>query len=64
MTAVRFLEQFPNRASLAPEAVEIELDIRQLFVGEERQYRLLFVVDEGRVSILYVRHASQSWLGE
>jgi plasmid stabilization system protein ParE len=50
MTAVRSLEQFPNRASLAPEAVEIELDIRQLFVGKKRQYRLLFVVDQRRVA--------------
>jgi plasmid stabilization system protein ParE len=32
MTAVRSLEQFPNRASQAPEAAEIKLDIRQLFV--------------------------------
>jgi plasmid stabilization system protein ParE len=64
MTAVRSLEQFPNRASQAPEAAEFKLDIRQIFVGKGRQYRLLFVVDKGRVSILYVRHSSQSWLSE
>jgi plasmid stabilization system protein ParE len=38
MTAVRSLEQFPNRASQAPETAEFELDIRQLFVGKGRQY--------------------------
>ncbi|PSB55474.1 type II toxin-antitoxin system RelE/ParE family toxin [Chamaesiphon polymorphus] len=64
MTAVRSLSRFPNRASQAPEAAEIELDIRQLFVGKKRQYRVLSVVDKERVSILYVRHTSQSWLSE
>jgi plasmid stabilization system protein ParE len=64
MTAVRSFEQFPNRASQAPEAAEFDIDIRQLFVGKGRQYRLLFVVDKGLVSILYVRHSSQSWLSE
>lgn len=64
MIAVRSLEQFPNRASQAPESAESERDIRQLFVGKGRQYRLLFVVERGRVSILYVRHSSQSWLNE
>jgi plasmid stabilization system protein ParE len=40
MIAVRSLEKFPNRASQAPEAVEFQQDIRQLFVGKHRQYRL------------------------
>ncbi|AFY94522.1 type II toxin-antitoxin system RelE/ParE family toxin [Chamaesiphon minutus] len=62
MVAVRSLEKFPNRAPQAPEAAEFELDIRQLFVGKGRQYRILFLVEKGRVSILYVRHTSQSWL--
>jgi plasmid stabilization system protein ParE len=64
MVAVRSLEQFPNRASQAPEAVEFEQNIRQLFVGKGRQYRLLFLVANGHVSILYVRHSSQSWLSQ
>jgi plasmid stabilization system protein ParE len=62
MAAVRSLEQFPNRGGQAPEAAEFEQDIRQLFVGKSRQYRILFLVANGRVSILYVRHSSQSWL--
>jgi plasmid stabilization system protein ParE len=62
MVAVQSLGKFPNRGSQAPEAVEFELDIRQLFVGKGKQYRLLFLVEKGRVSIVYVRHSSQSWL--
>jgi plasmid stabilization system protein ParE len=62
MIAVQSLEKFPNRASQAYEASEFEQDIRQLFVGKGRRYRLLFVVSKGRVSILYVRHTSQPWL--
>jgi plasmid stabilization system protein ParE len=62
MVAVRSLEKFPNRAPQAPEAAKFDIDIRQLFVGKGRQYRILFLVEKGRVSILYVRHASQSWL--
>ena len=62
MVAVRSLEKFPNRVPQAPEAAEFDLDIRQLFVGKGRQYRILFLVEKGRVSILYVRHSSQSWL--
>jgi plasmid stabilization system protein ParE len=64
MVAVRSLEKFPNRAPQAPEAADLELDIRQLFVGKGRRYRILFLVEKGRVSILYVRHSSQSWLSQ
>lgn len=64
MVAVQSLEKFPNRGSQAPETDEFELDIRQLFVGKGKQYRLLFLVERGRVSILYVRYSSQSWLSQ
>jgi plasmid stabilization system protein ParE len=62
MVAVQSLEKFPNRASPAPEAAEFAQDIRQLFVGKSRKYRLLFIVTNSHVSILDVRHASQLWL--
>jgi plasmid stabilization system protein ParE len=62
MAAIKSLEKFPHRAVQAPEATHFSQDIRQLLVGKNRQYRLLFLVAQGRVSILYVRHASQSWL--
>ena len=64
MVAVRSLEKFPNRAPQAPEATEFNLDIRQLFVGKGRRYRILFSIDKGHVYILYVRHSSQSWLSQ
>ena len=64
MIAVQSLERFPNRGSQAPEASEFKQDIRHLFVGKGRQYRLLFVIEKGRISILYVRHSSQSWLSK
>ena len=64
MVAVQSLKKFPNRGIKAPEAAEFKLDIRQLFVGKGKQYRLLFLVEKGRVSILYVRHSSQSWLSQ
>jgi plasmid stabilization system protein ParE len=62
MIAVQSLEKFPNRASKAPEAAEFEQDVRQLLIGKNRQYRILFLVIEAHVYILYVRHCSQSWL--
>jgi plasmid stabilization system protein ParE len=64
MTAVQSLERFPNRASQAPEATEFNRDIRQLFLGKGRKYRLLFVIEKGHIYILYVRHSSQSWLSQ
>ena len=64
MVTVQSLKKFPNRGIKAPEAAGFELDIRQLFVGKGKQYRLLFLVEKGRVSILYVRHSSQSWLSQ
>jgi plasmid stabilization system protein ParE len=64
MTAVQSLKKFPHRAVQATEANQFGKDIRQLFVGKNKQYRLLFLVDQGRVSILHVRHSSQLWLSE
>jgi plasmid stabilization system protein ParE len=62
LVAIDSLQKFPNRAVQAPEAVELGQDIRQLFVGKTRRYRILFLVDKGCVAILYVRHSSQARL--
>jgi plasmid stabilization system protein ParE len=62
LAAINSLEKFPNRAVQAPESVEIGQDIRQLFVGKARRYRILFLVGNGRITILYIRHYSQAWL--
>jgi plasmid stabilization system protein ParE len=60
MEAVRSLEQFPNRCPIAPEAPEVGQSLRQLLVG--KRYRVMFVVEGERVSVLYVRHTSRAWL--
>jgi plasmid stabilization system protein ParE len=62
MVAVQSLENFPNRCPIAPESAEFQQSIRQLLVGKPRRYRVVFVVERGSVSILYVRHTSRAWL--
>jgi plasmid stabilization system protein ParE len=62
MEAVRSLEQFPNRCPIAPEASEVGQSLRQLLVGKAKRYRVMFVVEEEMVSVLYVRHTSRAWL--
>jgi len=62
--AIASLQKFPNRCSIAPEAVTIGREIRQIWVGKDRKYRALFVVEEYVVAILHVRHSSQSYLGK
>ncbi|WP_427162026.1 type II toxin-antitoxin system RelE/ParE family toxin [Aliinostoc sp. HNIBRCY26] len=62
--AITSLQEFPNRCSIAPEASFIGREIRQLWVGKRRKYRVLFVVEEDVVAILHVRHSRQSYLGE
>lgn len=54
------LEQMPLRCSLAFENKFFEEEIRQLVYGKGKNtYKILFVVDENTVQILYVRHSSQ-----
>jgi plasmid stabilization system protein ParE len=62
--AITSLRKFPNRCTIAPEAATIGREIRQIWIGKQRKYRALFVVKEDVVSILHVRHSSQSYLGE
>jgi plasmid stabilization system protein ParE len=62
MEAVRSLEQFPNRCPIAPEAPEVGQSLRQLLVGKANRYRVMFVVEDEMVSVLYVRHTSRAWL--
>jgi plasmid stabilization system protein ParE len=62
--AISALQKFPNRCSIAPEALAIGREIRQIWVGKRRKYRVLFVVEEAIVVIIHVRHSRQSSLGE
>lgn len=61
--AIASLQQFPFRCSVAPEAAIIDRNIRQLWVGKKRTYRILFVVEGDTVAILHVRHRRQAPLG-
>ncbi|MBF2020300.1 MAG: type II toxin-antitoxin system RelE/ParE family toxin [Hydrococcus sp. C42_A2020_068] len=59
MTAISSLQNFPKRCPLAPEAKDLEQEIRQLLVGKKRKtlYRVLFQVEADTVYVLYVRHS-------
>ena len=62
--AIASLEKFPNRCAIAPEAPAIGREVRQLWVGKRRKYRVLFVVQEDVVAILHVRHSHQDKIKE
>ena len=61
--AIASLQQFPYRCSVAPEAAIIGQEIRQLWVGKRRTYRILFVVEGDTIAILHIRHRRQPPLG-
>lgn len=60
--AIGSLQNFPYRCSRAPEADAVGLEIRQLWVGKRRQYRVLFLVEQDVVAIVHVRHSRQALL--
>jgi plasmid stabilization system protein ParE len=62
LETVRSLESFPNRCTIAPEAQEFQQEIRQLWIGKSRNYRVLFVVEANQVFIVHVRHSSRAFL--
>jgi len=54
---------FLTVAGVAPEAAIIGREIRQLWVGKGRTYRILFVVESDTIAILHIRHRRQAPLG-
>lgn len=54
MRAVLGLEHFPERQPLAPESEDTGLPLRQLIYG---RYRILFIVEQNTVLVLYCRGA-------
>jgi len=50
------LSEFPKRCARAPEAEACGLDIRQLLFGA---YRILFLIDNGTVFVLHIRHGAR-----
>ena len=61
--AIASLQEFPYRCSVAPEAVIIGREIRQLWVGKGKTHRILFVVESDTIAILHIRHRRQAPLG-
>ena len=59
-TAIESLSTFPKRCPIAPEAEFFDREVRQFVVGKNQKYRILYIVQDDRVSILHVRHSRQS----
>jgi plasmid stabilization system protein ParE len=57
---IKSLSHDPERAPLAPEGVNSEHDIRELFFGRGNRgtYRILFIVLGQKVYVLHFRHGS------
>lgn len=58
------LEIFPERSPLAPESKMLRTEIREIFHGRrQHKYRILFILTEGEVHVLHVRHGARRALG-
>jgi plasmid stabilization system protein ParE len=56
-SAIRSLDEFPERCVVAPEDEEVdEFEVRQLILD---QFRVLFFVRERVVFVLHIRHGSR-----
>ncbi len=55
------LQDFPRKASLAPENAQFSFELRQLHVGTQKRktYRALFRVEKHRVRVLAIRRCSE-----
>jgi plasmid stabilization system protein ParE len=62
LLTIESLDAFPTRCALASEAQEFQQEIRQMWVGKAKNYRILFVVQSEQVFILHVRHSSRAML--
>lgn len=60
MSTIDTLERNPQRCSLAAEAEEVGVEVRELLFGKRRgQYRLLFDIRGKTVNILRVWHSAR-----
>ncbi len=63
LAAIRSLANNPGRCSLADEAADLGVDLRELLYGRRRTvYRILFTITGQSVNVLRVRHAAQDRL--
>jgi len=60
LTAIESLSENPERCSRARESDKLGVDIRQLLYRRHRSvYRVLFMLRENSVRVLYVRHSAR-----
>ncbi len=60
MATIDTLETMPERCARAAEAVEIDLDIREILIGKRRSsYRVLFQIQGTTVHILRIWHSAR-----
>jgi plasmid stabilization system protein ParE len=60
MARIDTLEAHPDKCSLAAEAEELGIELRELLVGRRHgAYRILFVISAQTVNILHVRHGAR-----
>jgi plasmid stabilization system protein ParE len=58
--AIQSLATNPERCQIAREALKLDVDLRQLLYRRYRSiYRILFVIRDGAVRVVCVRHAAR-----
>ncbi|HEY9866987.1 MAG TPA: type II toxin-antitoxin system RelE/ParE family toxin [Candidatus Obscuribacterales bacterium] len=61
MNTIATLQDKPKRFALARENDDFPEEIRQIIYGKSRnKYRIIFIIREDIVYILYLRHSAQS----
>lgn len=59
--ALKSLSEFPQRCPVAPENVDLPVEVRQLVFGRKpHYYRILFTIESDTVTVLHVRHGKRS----
>jgi plasmid stabilization system protein ParE len=65
LDVIETLETFPERCPIAPESVQLGIEIRQILHGKrQHKYRVLFNVSERTVTVLHIRHGARLPVGQ
>jgi len=62
MDVISSLEEFPARCPIALENAHFEQEIRHIYYGKKRTYRIIFTIVGDVVSVLHIRHSAQDTL--
>ncbi len=63
LAAVATLAREPQRCPIAPEAEELEIELRELLFGRRRGvYRILFIIEQRTVIVVPIRHSARDAL--